>query len=75
MRNKLLLGGMILTIVSMVPACSKMGGPDEFSVLKNPPLVVPPDYHLRPPGEDSELKDAFTPQEIAKRALFGDSIS
>lgn len=73
MQNKFLLTGVILVIVSMVPACSKLDGPDEFSVLKNPPLVVPPDYHLRPPGDESELKDAFTPQEIAKRALFGDN--
>jgi hypothetical protein len=63
--------GMILAVVGMLPACTKLGGPDEFSVLKNPPLVVPPDYHLRPPGDESAVKGAFTPQEIAKRALFG----
>ena len=63
---------MVLAIVAMVPACSKLDGPDEFSVLKNPPLVVPPDYHLRPPGDESDLKGAYTPQEIAKKALFGD---
>jgi len=74
-QNKLILTGVILAIVGMVPACSKMDGPDEFSVLKNPPLVVPPDYHLRPPGEESDLKGAYTPQEIAKKALFGDNRS
>lgn len=73
MRNKLVLTSMILAIVGMLPACSKLGGPDEFSVLKNPPLVVPPDYHLRPPGDDSDVRGAYTPQEIAKKALFGDS--
>ncbi|NOZ66594.1 MAG: DUF3035 domain-containing protein [Alphaproteobacteria bacterium] len=71
MRHKLLSMGMILAVVGMLPACTKLGGPDEFSVLKNPPLVVPPDYHLRPPGDESAVKGAFTPQEIAKRALFG----
>jgi len=70
-RHKLLSMGMILAVVGMLPACTKPGGPDEFSVLKNPPLVVPPDYHLRPPGDESAVKGAFTPQEIAKRALFG----
>jgi len=70
-RHKLLSMGMILAVVGMLPACTKLGGPDEFSVLKNPPLVVPPDYHLRPPGDESAVKGAFTPQEIAKRALFG----
>ena len=73
MQNKLVLTGMVLAIVAVLPACSKLGGPDEFSVLKNPPLVVPPDYHLRPPGEDSDVKGAYTPQEIAKKALFGES--
>lgn len=73
MQNKLVLTGMVLAIVAVLPACSKLGGPDEFTVLKNPPLVVPPDYHLRPPGDDSDVKGAYTPQEIAKKALFGES--
>ena len=75
MQNKLLKTAVIMAIVGLAPACSKMGGPDEFSVLKNPPLVVPPDYHLRPPGEDSDVKGAYTPTEIAKKALFGDKNS
>ena len=29
------------------------GGPDEFSVTTNRPLVIPPDYTLRPPGENA----------------------
>ena len=75
MQNKLLMTVIGISILGMTSACSKMGGPDEFSVLKNPPLVVPPDYHLRPPGEDSDIKGAYTPQEIAKKALFGDNNS
>ncbi|MBL4801813.1 MAG: DUF3035 domain-containing protein [Emcibacter sp.] len=75
MRNKLVLMGVVLVVAGILPACTKLDGPDEFSVLKNPPLVVPPDYHLRPPGDDSDVRGAFTPQEIAKRALFGDSNS
>ncbi|MCF8473187.1 MAG: DUF3035 domain-containing protein [Emcibacter sp.] len=72
MQNKLLLTGVIVAIIAILPACSKMGGPDEFSVLKNPPLIVPPDYHLSPPGDENDLSNAYTPQEIAKKALFGD---
>lgn len=73
MQNKLILKGMMLAVAGMLSACSSGAmGPDEFSVLKNPPLVVPPDFHLRPPGDESETKGAFTPQEIARRALFGD---
>jgi len=63
--------GMMLGAVGILASCSSNEGPDEFAVLKNPPLVVPPDYHLRPPGDESDVKGAFTPQEIAKRALFG----
>lgn len=72
MRNNWII---IAFMVALLSACSGHGGPDEFTILKNPPLVVPPDYHLRPPGTDSELKGAFTPREIAKRALFGDDSS
>ncbi len=71
MRNKLLLTAMMLGIAGTLAACSNREGPDEFAVLKNPPLVMPPDYHLRPPGDESDVRGAYTPQEIAKRALFG----
>jgi len=71
-QNKLLLTGALFGVTLMLSACSGLEGPDEFSVLKNPPLIIPPDYHLRPPGDESEVKGAYTPQEIAKRALFGD---
>jgi len=71
-RNKLLLTGIIVAVTGILPACSGLDGPDEFAVLKNPPLIVPPDYHLRPPGDESAVKGAYTPQEIAKKALFGD---
>ena len=63
---------VILCFRFILKAQDYLIGPDEFSVLKNPPLVVPPDFHLRPPGDESETKGAFTPQEIARRALFGD---
>ncbi len=72
LQNKLVVMGMVLSLVGALSACSSREGPDEFTVLKNPPLVVPPDFHLRPPGDESEVKGAFTPQEIAKRALFGE---
>jgi len=72
-QNKQLLTGVLLSVTLMLSACSGLDGPDEFAVLKNPPLIVPPDYHLRPPGDESDVKGAFTPQQIAKRALFGNS--
>jgi len=71
-QNKVIVMGIILGVVGSLSACSSDNGPDEFSILKNPPLVLPPDYHLRPPGGDSDISGAYTPQEIAKKALFGD---
>jgi len=70
-RKIFLLMVIIPGVALLLSACSSMDSPDEFSVLKNPPLVIPPDYHLRPPGADSAVEDAFTPQQIARRALFG----
>jgi len=70
-RYKRLLRIIVPAAVLLLAACSGLGSPDEFSVLKNPPLVIPSEYHLRPPGDDSGLQNTFTPQEIAKRALFG----
>ena len=71
MKQKIVTLTLVAGLAATVSACSNQPAPDEFTVLENPPLVVPPDYHLRPPGDESEVKGAFTPQEIAKRALFG----
>ncbi|NOZ42636.1 MAG: DUF3035 domain-containing protein [Alphaproteobacteria bacterium] len=71
MQYKWLLRVIVPAAALLLAACSGLGSPDEFSVLKNPPLIIPPEYHLRPPGDDSGLQNTFTPQEIAKRALFG----
>ncbi len=56
-----------------VSGCSSKNAPDEFMVLKNPPLALPPDYYLTPEGPYSDLDEVIDPQELAKRALFGES--
>ncbi len=71
MKKNIVTLTLIAGLAATLGACSSQPSPDEFTVLKNPPLVVPPDYHLRPPGDESDVKGAYTPQEIAKRALFG----
>jgi hypothetical protein len=45
--------------------------PDEFRVVAKAPLVVPPDYALRPPtpGEPSPLE--FAPESQARQTLLG----
>ena len=44
--------------------------PDEFAVVARPPLVLPPDYRLRPPAPGAPRPTETTPREDAKTALF-----
>lgn len=71
MLKKIILSAAVVGLFGALGACSTNDAPDEYMVLKNPPLEVPPDYHLRPPGDEDKVKK-FTPQEVAKKALFGE---
>ena len=58
MKNKsfaLIASLVIAFAILMLNSCSKIWNidrtPDESSVLKRPPLFVPPDFHLPPPQE------------------------
>ena len=44
---------------------------DEYTVIENPPLVIPPNFDLLPPEqmESKDLEDANS--ELAKEILFG----
>ena len=44
---------------------------DEFKVVENPPLVIPPDFNLLPPEQLSEKKINNVESELAKEILFG----
>jgi len=45
--------------------------PDEFAIVTKAPLVIPPDYNLRPPAPGTVREDLVQPQELAQAALFG----
>lgn len=45
--------------------------PDEFAVLPNQPLVVPPDFQLRPPGTGGPGAQETPVREKAAAAVFG----
>ncbi len=46
--------------------------PNEFNILTNAPLVVPPEYNLRPPAPgQSNLDDNYS-ERAAREALLGD---
>lgn len=45
--------------------------PDEFTVVTKPPLVLPPDYSLRPPQPGAPNPAQLEPSGKAQAALFG----
>ena len=44
---------------------------DEFTVIENPPLVIPPDFNLLPPDQLEEKNLDKAESELAKEILFG----
>jgi hypothetical protein len=46
--------------------------PDEFRVVTKAPLVVPPDYSLRPPAPGEPRPQELQPESQARRALIGE---
>ena len=67
-------------LMAVLPACQstsnalgiRKDAPNEFNILTNAPLVVPPEYNLRPPapGESSSY-DNYS-EKAAREALIGD---
>ncbi len=44
---------------------------DEYKIIENPPLIIPPDFDLLPPEQLSEKKLENTESDLAKEILFG----
>lgn len=49
--------------------------PDEFRVVTKAPLVVPPDFSLRPPAPGEPRPQELQPESAARAALLGQSAS
>lgn len=49
--------------------------PDEFRVVTKAPLVVPPDYSLRPPAPGEPRPQELQPESAARQALLGQSLA
>lgn len=45
-------------------------GPDEFAVVTKQPLIIPPDYNLRPPRDGAPPTNQVAPTDAAQSALF-----
>ena len=73
----ILIGAASLLALSGCASASNALGlrkdaPNEFNILTNPPLVVPPEYGLRPPAANEAGRDNNYSQEAARKALIGD---
>ena len=44
---------------------------DEFAVIENPPLMIPPDFNLLPPEQLSDKNIDDIESDLAKEILFG----
>ncbi len=61
----------------LVTGCASFGGsnsPDEFRVVKKAPLVVPPDYSLRPPEAGAGTPFEVDPTRAGSASAFGADI-
>jgi Protein of unknown function (DUF3035) len=66
----LLLAGCAQGAVQDVLGMGKRS-PDEFAVVSRAPLILPPDYGLRPPGSGPSRPGVDTPSERALANLTG----
>jgi hypothetical protein len=67
---------LLLIPAFALAGCSMFGStprtrPDEFSVARNAPLVIPPDYSLTPPVAGTVTSTPQDAQQQAVEAIFG----
>ena len=72
---------LILLLLSslLVVSCSKVRESagvnrkniDEFAVIENPPLIIPPDFNLLPPDQLEEKNLDKTESNLAKEIIYG----
>ncbi len=64
----------LLPALALGGCASLLGGggtPDEFAVVRNAPLIIPPDYTLTPPVAGTAAVSPTEAQSQAIEALFG----
>lgn len=77
----LVRAGAALLVLASLSGCAgftkAVGGgknpPDEFAITTKAPLVVPPDYALRPPKPGESRPDEISASERARQVLMGDA--
>lgn len=70
------LGGLALLLVGCESIREAAGitkePPDEFAVVTKAPLVIPPDFNLKPPKPGASPTNQVSPTASAQVALYGD---
>lgn len=70
-----------LAVMSLMGGCAGVGKalgggknpPDEFAIATKAPLVVPPDYSLRPPKPGESRPQELSSSDRAQQVLLGDT--
>lgn len=77
--NRVILAGALVAAVGLAGCSSTRQAlgmtkvtPDEFRVVTKAPLVVPPDYSLRPPAPGEPQPQELRPESAARAALVGE---
>lgn len=64
--------------LAVTAACSSGGSragiPDEFRVVKKPPLTVPPEYSLRPPTAGTVVPAEVSAAQAEQAVAFGEQV-
>lgn len=79
MTTKILSVMTVAVMAIAMPACTTLAKatgarkttPNEFNILTKAPLVVPPEYNLRPPSNgQARLEEGYS-SKVAREALIG----
>jgi hypothetical protein len=81
--NKSMAVLAVLAAATAATGCSSLNravgasrtAPDEFRVVTQAPLTLPPDYSLRPPRPGETRPEELQPSQDARAALFGQEIA
>lgn len=70
------MAGLILTLAGCQSFREAAGltkeSPDEFAIATKAPLIIPPDYNLKPPKPGAAPTNQVSPTDAAEDTLFGD---
>jgi hypothetical protein len=76
--NRVIVGAALIAAAGLAGCQSTQAAlgmskvtPDEFRIVTKAPLVVPPDYALRPPAPGEPRPQELQPESAARTALLG----